>query len=80
MATCVIAYRRASAGPGPSGEMHAASAALPALAFHAETASVAFAGAVCRAPADALTAAATSAAIKSTSGTRLRTCMIHLLS
>src|SRR5262245_9401030 len=41
MATCVIAYRRASAGPGPSGEMHAATAASPALAFHAVTASVA---------------------------------------
>jgi len=55
-------------------------AALPALAFQAETASVAVAGAVCRAPADALTAPVKSAAIESTSGILRRTPIIHLLS
>jgi hypothetical protein len=60
--------------------MHAATAALPALAFHAATASSAVAGTVCRAPAGALTAAVTSAANESTSGILLRTSIIHLLS
>src|SRR5215211_2459712 len=39
IATWVMAYRRASAGDGPTGEMQAATAALPAFSFQTETAS-----------------------------------------
>ena len=39
MATWVMAYIRASAGDGPTGEMQAATAALPALSFQAPTGS-----------------------------------------
>src|SRR5215211_7781434 len=40
IATWVMAYRRASAGPLPKGDVHAAMAALPAFSFQMRTASV----------------------------------------